>query len=56
MANADINVEVLSVKEFANTASGSLKDSDAADIKCDAYIAVSFAGTTYYIPLYDTLN
>ena len=55
MSNADVNAEVLAVKEFANTASGSLKDSAAADIKCDARIAISFGGTTYYLPLYDTV-
>jgi hypothetical protein len=56
MGNADGNFEVISVKEFVNTNSGSLKNSDATDIKCDAYIKVQFAGTAYYIPLYDTLN
>jgi hypothetical protein len=35
---------------------GSLKDSDAADIKCDAYIRVIGSTTAYYIALYDTTN
>ena len=56
MVNADGNFEVISVKEFANTSTGSLKDSDAANIKCDAYIKIQYAGTVYYIPLYNTLN
>jgi len=51
---ADV-IKVLAVEEFANTATGSLKDSIAADIKCDARIQISFNGTTYYLPLYDTV-
>jgi hypothetical protein len=35
---------------------GSLKNSDATDIKCDKYIINNINGTPYYIPLYDTLN
>jgi hypothetical protein len=35
-------------------ATGSLKDSDDADIKCDAKIPVVWNGTTYYIAAYDT--
>ena len=48
------HIDVLSVKEFVNTESGSLKDSDAADIKCDARIKIQYNGTVYYLPLYDT--
>jgi hypothetical protein len=54
MANADGNFQVLAVEEFANTESGSLDDSDAADIKCDARIKIKYGGTVYYIPLYDS--
>ncbi len=36
--------------------SGSLKNSDATDIKCDKYLINNLNGTAYYIPLYDTLN
>jgi hypothetical protein len=56
MSNADVNADVLAIKEFANTAAGSLKNSDETDIKCDAYVEIQFNGTTYYLPLYDTLN
>ena len=47
-------IEVLSVKEFANTSAGTLTDSAAGDILCDAKIQVSFNGTTYWLPLYNT--
>lgn len=46
--------DVLTVKEFSNTETGTLTDSAAADIKCDARIKVSLSGTDYWIPLYDT--
>jgi len=46
--------ESIAVKEFAATASGTLKDSANADIKCDARISIKYGATTYYIPLYDT--
>lgn len=36
-------------------ASGSLKDSAAADILCDARITIVWNGTTYYLPAYDTV-
>ena len=52
--SADGDFEVIAVKEFASTSSGTLTDSAAGDIKCDARIKVSFGGTDYYIPLYDT--
>lgn len=48
----------ISVKEIqlCNAATGSLKDSAAADIKCDKRLAVTDAdGNTYYLPLYDTI-
>lgn len=48
-------IEVLSVKEFANSEAGSLKDSAAADIACDARIKIRYNGTIYYLPLYDTV-
>lgn len=48
-------IRVLAVEEFANTATGSLKDSTAADIKCDARIKISFNGTTYYLAGYATV-
>ncbi len=47
--------ESIAVKEFTPTVAGSLKDSAGTDIKCDARITVSYNGTTYYIPLYDTV-
>ena len=46
--------DVISVKEFVNTATGTLTDSAAGDILCDASIKIQFNGTIYYIPLYDT--
>jgi hypothetical protein len=54
MTNADINAEVLSVKEFVNTETGTLTDSGAGDVLCDARIKIWFNGTAYYIPLFDT--
>lgn len=44
--------DVISVKEFANTEAGSLKDTDDTDIKCDAFVKIQFKGTVYYLPLY----
>jgi hypothetical protein len=35
-------------------ATGSLQDSDSADIKCDAKIQVLWNGVVYYLPAYDT--
>ena len=46
--------DVISVKEFANTATGTLTDSGAGDVECDASIQVQWGGTVYYIPLFDT--
>lgn len=45
-------IEVLSIKEFANSSEGSLKNSDLTDIKCDAKVKISYKGTTYWLPLY----
>lgn len=47
-------IPVLAVGEFADTATGSLKDSAGTDIKCDGRIKVRLAGVAYYIPIYDT--
>jgi len=47
-------IPVLAVKEFANTETGTLTDSAAGDVACDARIKVSFNGTDYWIPLFDT--
>jgi len=47
-------IKVLAVKEFANTTAGTLSDSAAGDILCDANIQISYNGTTYWLPLYDT--
>lgn len=47
-------IDVLIVKEFANTELGSLTDSGAVDVACDARIKVSFAGVDYWIPLFNT--
>ena len=47
-------IEVLQVKEFANTTTGTLTDSAAGDILCDANIQISYNGTTYWLPLYNT--
>ena len=44
--------DVISVKEFANTEAGSLKDSSGNDIECDAFVKIQFKGTVYYLPLY----
>lgn len=48
-------IQVLAIEEFANTESGSLKDSDGTDIKCDARVKIKYNGTVYYLPLYDTV-
>lgn len=50
---ADV-IKVLAVEEFANTTAGTLTDSAAGDVLCDANIQVSFNGTTYWIPLFNT--
>lgn len=50
---ADV-IKVLSVKEFANTELGSLTDSGSGDVACDARIKISFNGTDYWIPLFNT--
>lgn len=49
-----IHFDVISVKEFSNTTAGTLTDSAAGDIKCDARIQVSYNGTDYWLPLYNT--
>lgn len=46
--------DVLSVKEFVNTTTGTLTDSAAGDVLCDAAIQVSFNGTVYWLPLFNT--
>ncbi|MFW6172929.1 MAG: hypothetical protein ACOC5T_04220 [Elusimicrobiota bacterium] len=48
--------EIKNVKFESDAETGSLKDSDGTNIKCDAYIEVDVDGTTYYLPLYDTKN
>ena len=48
-------IEVLAVGEFANTETGSLKDSAAADIKSDGRIKIKYNGTVYYLPIYTTV-
>ena len=48
------SIPVLIVKEFANTSAGTLTDSAAGDVKCDARVQVSFNGTNYWLPLFDT--
>jgi len=50
----DNHFDAISIKEFVNTETGTLTDSAAADIKCDARIKIQFNGTVYYLPLYDT--
>ena len=50
---ADV-IQVLSVKEFANTETGTLTDSGAGNVLCDARIKVSYNGTDYWIPLFNT--
>lgn len=50
-------IEVLTVKAIGDIASGetgTLTDSGAGDILCDARIPITVGGTTYYIALYDT--
>lgn len=48
------HIDVLSVGEFVNTSLGTLTDSGAGDVLCDASIQVKFNGTVYYIPLFNT--
>ena len=50
---ADV-IKVLAVEEFANTTAGTLTDSAAGDILCDARVRISYNGTPYWFPLYDT--
>lgn len=50
----DGNFKVLTVKEFSNTSTGTLTDSGAGNVLCDARIQVSYNGTNYWIPLFDT--
>jgi hypothetical protein len=49
-------IETLSVLALGQlgAASGSVKDSAGADIKCDVRIPFLVGTTTYYIPGYDT--
>jgi len=47
-------IQVLAVKEFANTELGTLTDSGAGDVASDARIRISFNGTDYWIPLFNT--
>ena len=49
-------IESLNVRELGQLGgeTGSLKDSTAADIKCDGRIACKIGTTVYYIPVYDT--
>ena len=50
-------IKSLSVKEIqlCNAETGTLTDSAAGDVKCDKRLAVTdSAGSTYYIPLFDT--
>lgn len=49
-----MQIDVLNVKEFANTDTGTLTDSGAGDILCDARIQIQFNGTSYWLPLYNT--
>ena len=44
------------ILDTTSTTSGSLKGSAGVDIKCDRYVVVDIAGTSYYLALYDTLN
>ena len=46
--------DVISVKEFVNTTTGTLTDSAAGDVLCDASIQIQYNGTVYYIPLFNT--
>ena len=51
------DLKLLKVKNITfetDGATGSLKDSDGTDIKCDGKIKVDIGGTTYYIPVYDS--
>ena len=47
-------IQVLAIEEFANTEAGTLTNSAAGDVLCDARIKIKFNGTVYYLPLYDT--
>lgn len=47
-------IEVLAVGEFANTEVGTLTNSSAGNVLCDARIKIKYNGTVYYLPLYDT--
>lgn len=56
IGNSEV-IDVLTVREVGDIASaetGTLTDSAAGDVKCDKRIPVQVAGTTYYIPLFDT--
>ncbi len=50
----DGNFKVLTVKEFSNTELGTLTDSGAGNVLCDARVKVSFDGTDYWLPLFNT--
>jgi len=57
MTLKQINGASISKIQLVDTSTGSLKDSDSADIKCDAYLeVVDKDGNTFYLPLYDTKN
>ena len=47
-------IDVLAVKEFANTETGTLTASGGGNVLCDARVKVSFNGTDYWLPLFDT--
>ena len=47
-------IPVLVLGEFANAATGTLKDSGNVDIKCDARVPFKIGTTTYYLAAYDT--
>ena len=44
------------IGQLASAATGSLKDSDGSNIKCDKYFEVTDGSSTYYVACYDTLN
>jgi hypothetical protein len=46
--------QVANVKFADDGEAGSLRDSSAVDIECDARLKVTVGGATYYLPLYDT--
>jgi hypothetical protein len=48
------NIATLGSDKTKMMSSGTLTDSDSADIKCDARIRVDIGGTPYWIPAYDT--